>query len=190
MNGNKEWKLLEKTWKDGTAMTIDAVLEGRRVRATARLAGWKTWFVTLAVLGGMAVTTLMFILHRSVVGYTFTVIGWSAVLALTALLLFTLEKPGDLAMETTAALGARRRKLEKRSLTLEFGQILVGVETLISAVFWVAIHARAGMAPWPGMAVILIAGVAGFAGLSWGAARVRRELKALETAKIAMERDE
>jgi len=186
MNEDRDWKELGEAWKEGI-VTDEVAGLARQVRSAARWKAWRTGAASLAVLAVVATITLAVMLHRSVAGYTFTVIGWSAIFALASFLLATRESAGDYALATTSALAVRVKKLGRREQSLEFARVLVGVEALVCLGFWIALHVGHGRVIWVGALAIGFGGVAVYNALVWGRGRARRELQALGAVKAAME---
>jgi hypothetical protein len=171
---NEEWEDLREEWKDSfsdAAATLRA-MKMRRPPVALR-SGVLVW-VSLAGLVG----SLWVLLHRSAMAYTFGVIFWSAYFPLAGY--WSTREPADeAALPALSAMEQRVRRLERSAGWLELGRALMGVETLLCAVFWVVL-ARGGASGWGWIVwVILPAGLLGYASLSAMLARVRGERERL-----------
>jgi Na+/melibiose symporter-like transporter len=181
MNDDQDWKQLQDTWKTNSAISKGTASGAKAVKTASRMAAWRLWLGSLAICSTIAVITLWWMLHRSVQGYTFMVIAWSAFFSLGSYVLSTRESASDLALETTTALEKRSKSLAKTAQSLDFGRTLIAVECFICIGFWIALHLNE-----LGSALITAAAIA-FGGsflylmFSRSLAKTRLELRGLDS---------
>jgi hypothetical protein len=187
MNEDHDLNQLQDAWKGEPPVSPAATSSTlKRVKIESRYAAWRTWLISLTTCSIIAFFTSLCVLHRSVLSYTFTVIGWSAFFAFGSYLLGTRDFPDDLALETTTALKTRMKRLMKGARLLDFGRSLVGVETLICLGFWIVVRHSDGNSIWFAASMIAFGGVFLYGSLSWALARTRRELSGLESITTAL----
>lgn len=175
---NREWKELEAAWKEPESAGGNAAPQ--QIRFASRIgAGRDGLILTVSCLAIAAITWLCW--SRASLGtYTFAIIAWSAFLSFASYVLATRDRAAELALDTAAALRMRSRRLARAAALLEFGRVLTGVETLICAGFWLALHVRQGWACLWGTAGIAVGGFLLYGRLSSSLTLLRRELNGLQ----------
>ena len=181
MNEDQDWNHLENAWKESSPIASDVAQAVKQVKTDDRMAACRWWISISAVSVAIAMITWWCALYRSVETYTFTVIAWSAVLSLGSYLLSSRGSASDLAAETTTALERRVRSLSRAAQLLEFGRTLIGVEVLICAGFWIALHHRDLASVLKVTGGILFAGISLYLVFTRILARTRGELRGLES---------
>jgi hypothetical protein len=200
MNGNddRDWRELGEAWRTEPpdtasppdAASATATSTTARVKRASRRASIRGWYLGLTTCVAIAFVTSLSFAHRSIVSYTFTVIAWSAFLALGGYLLGTREPASESALATLVALTTRASRLSRTAQLLEFGRTLVGVETFICIGFWLALHYRGETHNWMIAIAMMSAGLALFVTLSALLAKTRHEIDGLESIASAIGRDE
>jgi hypothetical protein len=181
-----EWTAMEAEWKAGMESVAAARGELRRVgRGFRSLPGWA--MAAAAVSAAVFAASLWILLERSEAAYTFGVILWSAYFALGGFWVSTREPADEAAQAVAQALDRRARRLERSSAWLEFARTLLGVESILCAVFWLVLERERGGAG-PMAAGFLLAGVLGYGGLTQRLRAVRREREGLDAMAEEMGR--
>jgi hypothetical protein len=182
MNEDQDWDRLGDSWKEEPSTSVPVALPAlEKVKKQSLQAAWRTRLILLTVCSVIAFITSLCVLRRSAMSYTFTVIAWSAFFSFGSYLLSTHESPGDLALETTAALARRSKKLERGTQLLDFARSLVGVETLICMGFWIVLRHREQQEIWFNATMIALGGSLLYGSLSLILAKTRRELSGLQS---------
>lgn len=183
---NEDWKNLEDAWKASSPVSSSTASAVKTAKSDSRWAAWRLWLVVLAACSTIAIITSWCMLHRSVQGFTFTVIAWSAFFSFGSYLLSTRESPSDLALETTTALERRAKSLTRGAQLLDFGRTLIGVETAICVGFWIALHHDELSALLRITAAMVFLGLGLYIILSRVLAKTRRDLGGLESIAAAL----
>lgn len=186
MDWDQEWKAMAEEWKAGTAMIAQAP---RRMRGGRPVFRERWVVVATAISVAVFVGSLWILLERSEVAYTFGVILWSAYFALGGFWVSTREPADEAAQAVTQALDRRARRLERSSTWLEFARTLLGVESILCAVFWLVLERERGGAG-PMAAGFLLIGVLGYGSLTKRLRAVRREREGLDAMAEEMGRGE
>jgi hypothetical protein len=190
MNEDRDWNQLVNAWKAETAASSTASSSLGSAKAHFRLAGMRRWMICLAAFSGIAFITSLCFMHQSASDYTFTVIAWSAFFSFGSFWVSQHDPAAELARTTTEALASRSRRLHRSAQLLDFGRVLVGVETLISLGFWIALHRGDATPLWGGAVPIAFIGLLLYGSLSVVLKRTRRELGRLESIVAALARPE
>jgi uncharacterized membrane protein len=191
---NQSWKEIENEWRAETAsLSASAQYDWEEMqqslnRVKRRAQGRKLLPVLAAALLLVCIGSL-YLLHESALYFTFAVIAWSAFLALGSYLAVGIDSYDELEKETTTALKLRMKKLTICTQILDFVRILVGVESIISCGFWIALRRSSSRPIWVDVLMILIVGVALYFGISKLFSRTRREISSLEMVLCTMETD-
>jgi hypothetical protein len=181
MNEDQDWNQIENAWKASSPIASDIAQAVKQVQSDDRAAACRLWISISAACVAIVVITSWCAFYRSVETYTFTVIAWSAVFSLGSYLLSSRESASDLMAETSTALERRARSLSRAAKLLEFGRTLIGVEILICAGFWIALHHRDLASVLRMTGGILFAGISLYLVFTRILARTRGELRGLES---------
>lgn len=187
---NLDWSQLVREWQKHDSAVVDTASIVAGVRKASRFPYWRLWLLCAAACVAGAAFTATAMLHRSLSSYTFTIVGWSAVLSFVGAIPTLWDFPGELALPTTRVLAKRASRLTSAASTLDFGRALVAVETTICAAFWTVLHHDGIGSVLPVDAAILAGGVGVYAVLSVAAGNVRRELRGLQQFSRDLERDD
>jgi hypothetical protein len=190
MNEDRDWNQLGNAWKAEAAAFSAASSGLGSTKAHFRLAAMQRWMIYLAAFSGIAFVTSLCFMRQSASNYTFTVIAWSAFFSFGSFWVSQHDPAGELARETTAALASRSRRLHRSAQLLDFGRVLIGVETLISLGFWIALHRGDSRPLWGGAVPIAFIGLLLYGSLSVVLKRTRRELGRLGSIVAALARTE
>ena len=184
MNEADEWKRLSDEWTAAPQLPGSSVdLGAARVRERRKaLMIWSAFVADFLIAIYATVTSLS---HRSAIGYTFAIIAWSIVIPIAAYFLAGATGKEDLA-DTATYLTGRVRRVRRRAQLMEFSRVLVGVEILISAGFWIAIRHSQGRSILEGALTITAFGAALYLGLSRVATSAKWEQRALESMSATL----
>lgn len=183
---NEDWEELRQEWMDSASDAAATLRAVKLRRAPARLQSGVVVLAAVSLAG--FVGSLWVLLHQSAMAYTFGLLFWSAYSPLVGYWR-TREPADEAALPALSAMERRIRRLERSAGWLELGRALLGVETLLCAVFWVVL-ARGGASGWAWIVWgILPAGGLGYAGLSAMLRRVRQERERLRTMAEEMRSD-
>jgi hypothetical protein len=174
MNDDRDWKQLADAWRTGAETASPSSDEIRNVGIESRRAERRRILVLVAALAAIALITTLCLLRRSIEGYTFAVIGWSALLPLGGYIIALQERGGDLTLATTDAFGKRSNQLAKTIQLLEFARVLLGVETIICIGFWITLRHGNQNYQWIALLIALCGGAL-YATLGWVLANIRKQ---------------
>jgi small-conductance mechanosensitive channel len=179
VNEDRDWNQLGNTWRSGPQTAL-LTSRSQTIPAAARRASRRRILTCAAVVTAVVFITSLCFLRRSIEVYTFAVIVWSALFSFGGYFIAVQERARDLALATTDALRTRSRRLARTIQLLEFARVLVGVETIICAGFWIVSRFGAWSHAWAPASLIVIFGILLYCVLSWSRLRTRREHYVLE----------
>ena len=184
MSGETEWNEMVQEWREGGAgamVSSEEIL--RRVRWNARVLVWMAALIVIAAMLVVVLLTGIAVVKFSLLTFTFAVIAWSGFLPVG---LYVLVYRRDLLAETLdskSMLEVLLRKQRAKRELLEFMRVLLGVETILSAVFWMVFGGWA----WRNGLTIFLTGVV-VTGLIWRwRNRVEGEVGSLMRVQRALE---
>jgi hypothetical protein len=164
MTEEKDWQELGEEWRQSVPVFQIAHKEIlSEAQRSSRKALWLGVFSFGSATIIMALLIILALSHRSVLTYSFAIIGLSAFLPIGSYLAVHRRNIVPDALDSASMLDTLlKQQLAKRDL-LEFLRILLGVETIIATAFWLA---ATGLAAWHDGLVLFGFGVL-LAGLAW-----------------------